>query len=783
MGSYSVSVREICEFSLLSGSIDNRFAAGVRMQEGIRLHQYIQSAYGPDDEAEVALTGEYSRNEITMHILGRADGVLRMSSSPTIEEIKSTSLAYGEVKEPLAVHLAQCRMYAYLYAVSNNLASMGLKVTYVHLSTRRETSFEYNASFAELKGWFEELCAGYADHLVFIENLTDTRNESIQLLRFPFEFRRYQKETINYIYRCIIKKTNVFMNAPTGSGKTQNTLYPSIKALPNLGSRAKVFYLTGKSTQKAVALNAMDILARKGLKAKTVEITAKEKACMIGKPKCNPRDCPYALDYYEKSARAMKEFISSNDIFTFEVFKKAAEEYTVCPFEFSLDASLYADVIVCDYNYVFDPHAALKRYFEDAKGMDYIFLADEAHNLPERSRQMYSEEMTCERLRYMQRHAGKLRRLNEAMDSLYDCLQGYSLLCDNTGSYIFDEPTTDFTSAVTNVSQQLENFLERADSSDERYSDLLDYYYELMRFSSLIEMKGDSHVFYYDKENEMLKLFCTDAKGYLADTLAKGRAAVFFSATLTPLEYYRDILGGGPDDKMLNIDSIFAKENFKIVVDTSIETTYARRALYYKEAAKRIRATVTAKPGNYIIYFPSYAYMQSVYDEYKKAFGEEGCLIQKRQMREKEREEFLSHFTLDSVTTAFAVIGGVFGEAVDLVGDKLIGVVICGVSLPMICTERELIRSHFDKQGRDGFDYAYVYPGMNKVLQAMGRVIRTSDDKGCAVLLDKRFNYTAYKRCFPPQYDQMVFVNSLSKLQMFLKMSPSDDGYYYPDEP
>lgn len=354
MGTYSVSVRELCEYSLMGGSIDNRFSAGMRMQEGIRLHQYIQKSYGDDDEAEYSLSMKAVFGEITLNISGRADGILKMNSEPVIEEIKSTSMAYGDIEAPQPVHLAQCKVYAYMYALPRALEKIGLKVTYVHLSGRKETHFEQETTLEELREAFNDICADYIENLIFMEGVISERNESISSLRFPFEFRRYQKETINYLYRCIQKKTGVYMNAPTGSGKTLNTVYPSIKSLPNL-KNGKIFYLTSKSTQKAVALNAMEQLEKKGLRAKTAEITAKEKSCILDKPKCNPKDCPYALNYYDKLRTVVRQMLIENTIMTKETFRKYAEQHTVCPFELSLDISLFADMVICDYNYVFDP--------------------------------------------------------------------------------------------------------------------------------------------------------------------------------------------------------------------------------------------------------------------------------------------------------------------------------------------------------------------------------------------------------------------------------------------
>lgn len=780
MRTYSVSVGELCAQSMLSGSIDNRFSSHSRLMEGIRLHQYIQSKYGPDDLCEQTMNFRAVFDDVELEISGRADGILDIARDPVVEEIKSTTRDLSEMEEPHPGHLAQCRCYSYIYLVQNDLDEIRYRVTYIFAGEKHDLkSFEYRDGRQELKKYFSELALGYIRHITEIEKYEAQRNEKIKAMKFPFEFRMYQKETINRIYRVIKEGRNVFMNAPTGSGKTLNSLYPAIKAMPYL-THPKIFYLTAKSTQKAVALNALQILRRKGLPIRSLVLTAKEKACRLDTASCNPQDCPYALDYYDKLRERRDDILSTRGVFDAEDFRDLSEEHIMCPFEMSLDFSEWADVIICDYNYVFDPSAALKRYFEeDAKG-DYIFLVDEAHNLPERSRQMYSEVISRGDLLHLKRIAPTLKVLGSCADEILDRMSEWKSDAAAGDAYVFDDPSTSFYMTLSRFCQEADRYLSRAKRDDERYRFILDMYFNVVRFIGIWDMKNSSHVFYYDAKEDFLKLFCTDAREYLSEILKKGQSAVFFSATLTPLDYYCEILGGARDDYLLNVKSSFDPDNFRIAVDTSIRTTYQKRALYYAEAAERINTVISHKRGNYIVYFPSYAYLNSVWDEYRKSYEDE-VLVQSRSMDEKARAEFLSNFTSGSAVTAFAVIGGVFSEAVDLVGDKLIGAVICGVSLPMICTERELIKNHYDETGRRGFDYAYVYPGMNKVLQAMGRVIRTQDDRGCAILLDERFRYSEYRKCFPPHYGHMVFVNGGKQLKEYLDYASGGGGFS--DEP
>lgn len=762
---YSVSVHDIVDYILMKGDIDNRYVKKGRMLEGTKIHQLVQKNYTAEDLAEVAVKTKITVEHFTLNIQGRIDGVLSYGNEPVIEEIKSTYTDLEFLDRPHENHLAQGMMYAYIYASINQLPFIQVRITYYNAADKKTKSFDTNYTLETLANFFEDICQKYFIYLSMKEKLIIARDDSIAQLQFPFEYRKYQKEITARIYNSIKEEKNIFINAPTGTGKTINAVFPSLKILPSLNN-GKIFYLSAKSTQKQIAEDTVKLLRENGLCLKSITITAKEKCCFLEKPSCNPDDCPYAKGYYDKLPQALGEILNQENIITFEIICSYAEKHRMCPFELSLDIANWADMIICDYNYVFDPSAALKRFFdENAQGGDYIFLIDEAHNLIDRSRDMYSADLDKKMILSAKAAAKGNKRLNNSLKDINSELLTYKKNCEENEVLIMEDISDKLLGNLYKFQNAADDFLSKSASNrTEAYQMIYDLYFEVNAFMGIYDIKNNAHCIFYDKSEKQLKLFCTDAQAYLRRILEKGKSAVFFSATLTPMHYYCELLGGNKEDHLLNVPAIFDKENFTIIVDKSVNTRYTHREQYYQPIADRIYQIIQNRKGNYLVFFPSYAFLESVYQCYETSYGCKLILKQQRFMNEKEREEFLLKFETSASVCAFTVAGGVFSEGIDLVGDRLTGTIICGVSLPMVCTQRELIRSHFDDIGKNGFEYAYLFPGMNKVLQSMGRVIRTKEDVGCAVLLDERFAHHAYKKCFPPQYDQMVFVSSIEEL-------------------
>ncbi|MBE6037743.1 MAG: ATP-dependent DNA helicase [Anaerofustis stercorihominis] len=755
MKAIGVSVKNLVQTALRKGHIDNRYVARNRAEEGSIVHRIIQKTYSEDDRREVSVSYSWEKNDINLIIGGRIDGILNVNTDPTIEEIKSTNLQAEDIEEPFRTHLAQAKAYAFIYAADNSLGKIKVRMNYYSLSEKVSKYFLYEYTFTELEEFFNDICEKYFMYVELKLSLSDDINKSIEECTFPFEYRKYQRQVIAKIYTAQNEGKNIFICAPTGTGKTINALFPSLKKYPSL-REGKIFYLTAKSTQKNVALYNLSLLKDRGLKAVTVEITAKEKACRMDTPSCNPDDCPYARDYYDKLWEVTNDILKNETLIDKNVINEYAEKYTVCPFELSLDMSDWSDIIVCDYNYVFDPAAALRRYFEE-KGGEYIFLIDEAHNLISRSREMYSAQLSKKKIFSAANKVKANKKLNPHLRKIHAKFAEYQKSAEEDGILILEGVEEYIISLLYKFQAEADKFLTGNPQAD-GYDEIYELYFDMVAFLRIYDLMSDSHIVYYDMEEESLILFCTDAKEYLSSRLKTAKSAVFFSATLSPLSYYCELLGGESTDYLLNVPSSFDKDKFEITADLSVKTTYAHRNAYYPVIADKIYKIINEKPANYMVFFPSYEFMQKVYDIYEEKYPTLNIVMTKRGLTEKERDEIISLMTPDADLSLFAVSGGVFSEGIDLTGEKLYGAIIVGCALPMVSVKNELIRSHFEENGRDGFEYAYIIPAMNKVLQSMGRVIRTSDDEGIAYLMDERFAHAKYRRCFPQHYDNIRFV-------------------------
>ena len=752
-----ISVRDLVEFILQSGDIVSGFTGSSRNVDAIKAHQTIQNSYEKDYTAEVTVKHIVEYQGISFEVNGRIDGVINNNGYIIIDEIKTTMRDLRDIEEDYnMLHWAQAKCYAYIYCVQNSYDKMGVQLTYYNLDSKEIKYFRKDLLLNELEDFYFDLIDKYVQWAKVIDKFREIRNESIENLEFPHkEFRKGQRDLSVRVFRIAKDGGKLFAQAPTGTGKTIATLYPAVKALGE-EHISKIFYLTAKNITGTLAENSLDMMKKRGLRLKTISLTAKDKICFMEESNCNPDYCPYAKGHFDR-VKAAVEDIYQEDLFSKEVIQEYAERYKVCPFEFSLDLTLWSDCIICDYNYVFDPRVYLKRFFLDASG-DYIFLVDEAHNLVDRAREMFSAEIFKKDFLEMKKNAkGIYPELYKTVDKINKFFIEERKTIE--GSFLaIKEVPKDINPLLRKFQAIAEKTLLQNNDMDFK-KELLDLYFKALAFIRTSEYYDERYVTYFeDKENDFkLKLFCLDPSYLLSECAKRGKAIVFFSATLSPMEYFVKILGGKGEDLMIKLKSTFPRENLFMLVNDSISTKYINRERSYENIAIAIYNIISQKLGNYLAFFPSYKYLNEVLSIFQELFPKVKILVQASGMKEEEREAFISNFKADMEETlvGFAVMGGVFGEGIDLAGDKLSGAVIVGVGLPQICLERDIIREYFEKEKGQGFEYAYVYPGINKVMQAVGRVIRTQKDKGVVLLIDERFSKDTYKNLLPEEWMPM----------------------------
>lgn len=755
-----ISVRNLVEFIFRSGDIDNRIGKGAQkeaMQEGSRMHRKIQGRMGMEYRAEVPLKLEVPQEQYVLALEGRADGIITNADGVIVDEIKCMYTDVTRFEEPIFVHKAQAMCYAYIYALQNGLDQISVQLTYCDLDTEEICRFEEAFSFFWLERWFQDMMEAYRKWTDFQFAWRKIRQTSIQTLEFPFPYREGQYKLVGDVYRTIHRKKILFIQAPTGTGKTISTLFPAIRAVgENLGD--KIFYLTAKTITRTVAKDTCDLLKAKGYRGKVIVLTAKEKMCPCEEMDCNPSNCLRAKGHYDRVNDAVYDLITTEEDFTRERMLAQAEKYQVCPFEMSLDASLYADIIICDYNYVFDPNVYLKRFFSEEEKGDYIFLVDEAHNLVERGREMYSAVLVKEEILTVKKLVrGKDRKLEAALEKCNRQMLEWKRECE---TYTIYESIGAFAFSLMRLMSLLDIFLQSRGEMPER-KEVTEFYLNLRHFMNMFERVDENYVLYSDFDETdrfCLHLYCVNPSVNLQECLERGKSTIFFSATLLPVNYYKNLLSSKKDNYAVYADSAFREEQRLLFIGRDVSSLYTRRTLgEFHRIALYIQQVLRAKKGNYLIFFPSYRFMEDVYEQFLAVNEQEAdCMMQSGNMNEADREEFIQEFSnpRGKSLAAFCVLGGIFSEGIDLKEDLLIGVLIVGTGLPQICNQREILREYYQEENGQGFDYAYQYPGMNKVLQAAGRVIRTASDRGIIGLLDERFLRSDYRQLFPREWSQ-----------------------------
>ena len=756
-----ISVRNLVEFILREGDIDNRTGGGQdpeNMQMGSRIHRKIQRQMGADYQAEVPLKTEIVCDGFILKIEGRADGLIHTKEQVMVDEIKGVLRELDRVQEPAGIHLAQAKCYASMVAEQEGADEIGVQMTYCQMETEEVKRFQYSYQSNELKVWFDEVIRQYEKWAKFQIEWRKARNASIKGIEFPFPYRKGQRDLAVSVYRTILRKKKLFIQAPTGVGKTISTVFPAVKAVgEELGE--KIFYLTAKTITRTVAEQAFETLREQNLKFKVITLTAKEKICFCEETSCNPDDCPYAKGHFDRVNDAVYELLMQEDVMSRKVLEAQARKHKVCPFEMALDVSTWVDGVICDYNYVFDPDARLRRFFAEGGAGGYLFLIDEAHNLVERGRQMYSAELCKEDFLAVKKLVkGEAPRFAKRLEACNKILLAMKKECEN---YKVLDNISHFGIQLMNVLSETDRYLEECVDKEVRET-VLDFYFQVRSFLNIYDGLDENYVVYTEYQENgrfVLKLFCVNPAANLQKCLDKGNSAVFFSATLLPIQYYKRLLSTEKDNYAVYIDSSFDTKKRLLMNGVDVSTRYTMRSReMYQRYATYIFRVVKAKMGNYLIFFPSYRFMEDVYQEFTQLLAsdeeEMELVIQQKHMDEEERENFLRAFEMgrEKSLIGFGVLGGIFSEGIDLTNEKLIGTLIIGTGLPQVCNEREILKSYFDQKGLYGFDYAYRYPGMNKVLQAAGRVIRTEDDRGVILLLDERFQKEKGKEIFPKEW-------------------------------
>lgn len=860
MDEVRVSVRHLVEFIMRSGDIDNRHQASPEsaMQEGSRIHRMIQKRMGAEYRAEVPLRYTHTTERYVLLVEGRADGIIESNGEVTIDEIKGTYRELSKMREPVGVHAAQAKCYAYMYALREDLKVIRVRLTYCNIETEDIRYFYADYSFEELEEWFRELIGAYQKWADNAWEWHRIRQSSIENMQFPFPYRDGQKELVSYVYQTIYHQKKLFLEAPTGVGKTISTIFPAVKAMGR-GMGDKLFYLTAKTITRTVADDTIALLRQNGLHFKSIMLTAKERICFMEKVECNPENCPYAKGHYDRINEAIYAMITNEEHFTRESIVSYARQYQVCPFEMGLDMSLFADGIICDYNYLFDPHVYLRRFFGDGSNNNYLFLIDEAHNLLERGREMYSASLLKEDFLELKREIkqtvmsemaenvgksgvtgqltlemtmmsgeaseqivreniqqeveediegdtlfvkGKKRKYRGGksilvregygellMQQLENCNKELLVMKRECEGCLLVENIDNFLNRLMRLYATMGDYLDEQEEIKLPVRELLlDFYFAVGHFLDIYERIDGNYVKYTqlgEDDSFLLKLFCVNPRENLKECMQRGRSSILFSATFLPIQYYKSLLGGDAEDYEVYAKSVFNPEKRALFLANDVTSKYTRRSEEeYYNIARYIDEVVKNRHGNYMVFCPSYSFLQTIYSIYQENFAseEKECILQQDYMSEEEREGFLSRFrenttsdlqtdiairagismdieVEDHTLIGFCVLGGIFGEGIDLKNDSLIGVMIVGTGLPQVCNEREILKNYFDSNGENGFDYAYRYPGMNKVLQAAGRVIRTAEDVGIIVLLDERFLQLSYRRLFPREWDSFEPVN------------------------
>lgn len=769
-----IGIRQLVEFVLRSGDLNESKDSQNTALIGARIHRQLQKERSADYESEVYLKKVVTMNDEEYVISGRADGIEMSDESALIEEIKTSDQKYEDLSEnTLELYWGQVKVYGYLILADHpEFDDVTLQLTYYQVSDEKTTTDQETFDRSQLNDFFEKLIHEYEYWLKLRSDMRKTRNESIIPLKFPFpEFRIGQHELAAAVYKTICLKKRLFVEAPTGTGKTISTLFPAVKAMGE-DKIQRLFYLTAKQSTRHVAEETIDLMSDHGLKLKSITLTAKNQIRFPEEKDVLPEKNPYMVGYYDRLKPALKDILIHENSITRSVIERYAKKHTVDPFEFSLDTSLFCDVIICDYNYLFDPLVYLQRFFTE-KDNDNFFLIDEVHNLVSRARDMYSAEVSnvgiAELIKKAQQQKNSTKRYQNQFKKLAKAFDDVKFTLDllKKDELVTADIPSNLLKALNKFNEFVTDWLKDREPSD-FVDETRDYFFQCLTFLKISGFYDDTYKtrIVIDGDKISVKQICLDPSYFLDQSMKLGSGSVLFSATLSPMDYYQDVLGGKENSLAYQLPSPFPHNNQEILVTQYVQTTYYQRSANEDNIVSSLKAMISAKTGNYLVFFPSYGYLRQIKDAFESKYPDILTTAQTNSMDAKARQDFLDQFQADPDETlvGFCVLGGIFSEGIDLRGTRLIGVAIVSVGLPGLSAENNLIRDYYDEENNQGFAYAYQLPGMNNVLQAAGRLIRSSTDVGIILLLDQRFASQRYVQLFPPHWNNFKRVPTLKKL-------------------
>lgn len=769
MKTINLGVHDFVDLLLRKGDLDNRIFNTMSMEEGTRLHSWYQDKQGEEYASEVFLSHDFEIGEYLLSMSGRADGIISHgNANVTIDEIKTTNTDIDEFyKAQKDWHLGQGCLYAYIYLLDHKLDAIKVQLTYIsQLDTTKIKQYLFLYSKQELEAYVTGLLKQYESFLIVIDSIKQERQESIKGLAFPFPtLRNGQQEMMDFAEETIKTGQIGFCEARTGIGKTISTLYPYIKGLYE-HQLEKIFYLTSKNSIKQVAYETISMLNDEGGKLKAVFMTSKERICLNSKKRhCNPDECIYAKNYYDKVNAVIFAAIKEKNLFRTQDIVKLASDNQICPFELQLDLLNYVDIIVGDYNYLFDPRAHLIRFFQTYESNPYLLLVDEGHDLPGRVRDMFSSTISYDDVsRVIASLKKEKKRGIKAIISSAEEISSYfetQKIEKSSSKWELIKEEKEIPDALADA---VEGFLvsgrKYLKAAKEINDDFLNFYYECQAFDLLPPLDSRyAYYFTFDPNNKSCQSFsisCLDSRYLIKAGYGAFKAGVVFSATLTPKDYFIDLLGGSKDSMTLYLPSPFKEENCLVIVNPFVSTLYKSRDDSLGKIIDNILTVVSKRVGNYFIFFPSYSYMMK-FKPFFDTFTAYDCYYQSSLMSENDRTGFLAHFHTkpQRTTLGFIVLGGIFAEGIDLADDRLIGAIIISVGLPKMSYLSDKLMNYFGSDNPDlGYAYAYIYPGINRVFQAAGRVIRGENDKGVILYIDARYAYALYKKNLKQVYNK-----------------------------